>query len=164
MTKYFTILDVKDKHPQIEGVEVDVVGLRERITSTKDFKVRAISTSINMFFDKGFKEVIYLAPNTKFTKDPKSLYDVSDADATVFRMEKIMEKNPTVVRAVWDIGPPSYLYSNCIMVKSPKFAKEWLAMTGKVNFENYKGWEMDVLNMLVYYGDFKVRIRDVEEL
>ena len=163
MTHYFTILSKKDKDPEVpREISVDVVGLRENVVKEDVFTKRKIVATFNMFFNKGYDTVVYVAPNQKLTKDPLTLYDVEDADATVFRFEKILSSNPKQVSMVWDVAPPSYVLDNVIIIKNRTLAKDWLEMTSRPYFKNYN--ELDVLNMITYYGGYKIRIRDISEL
>ena len=164
---YFTVITDpdKEKSPVVpDGVNVDVVGLREaEMTENPDYLKRKIVTTMNMFFNKGFDDVCYIAPNTLLRKFPSELYDTPDSHATVYKHEKVVDSGVNV-RAVWDVAPQSYLVDNMVHVRSKAFAEEWLKMTFKPFFQNYNGHEMDVLNMLVYYGDYRVRVRDLSEL
>lgn len=63
---------------------------------------------------------------------------------------------------VWDIQPADYVNCGFVVVKSEEFANHWLSLCIPER-QHYQFFEQDFLNILVFYGNYKVRFLDREE-
>lgn len=57
---------------------------------------------------------------------------------------------------VWDIGVNEYLNAGLVVMRSEKFIKHWAGLCMSPRFDKYQMGEQDLLNIMVYYGDYKV--------
>ncbi len=61
---------------------------------------------------------------------------------------------------VWDIGVNEYLNAGLVAMRSEKFIKHWLGLCMSPRFDKYQMGEQDLLNIMVYYGNYKVGLLD----
>lgn len=156
MRTYFTVATDKDAKAveslkERMDVHITVIGEKEiKAQPDKRFAERAIVASMNAILTKA-DEAVFLNPYFAQVK-PLDDFFKGDDDAVVFFNPN--NKNP---QAVWSIPPPKYIQPIVILVRNKQFAKEWLDMCFKPFFDKYAGRELDVLNILAYYGDYKVK-------
>ena len=60
---------------------------------------------------------------------------------------------------VWDIDPLDYVNCGFVVVKSERFVDHWLRLCTPQR-QHYQFYEQDFLNILVFYGDYKVKFLD----
>lgn len=63
--------------------------------------------------------------------------------------------------SVWDIIPQEYLNAGFIAFRSKEFVKHLLNLCKSRHFDNYRYKEQDLLNIMTFYGNYKVRIFDL---
>ena len=61
---------------------------------------------------------------------------------------------------VWDIDPLSYVNCGLVVMKSKKFVDHWNRLCHSPVFPHYQMREQDLLNIMVFYGDYNVRFLD----
>jgi lipopolysaccharide biosynthesis glycosyltransferase len=57
---------------------------------------------------------------------------------------------------VWDIPPQIYLNCGLVAMRSKEAVDHWAGLCNSSHFQNYQMREQDLLNILVYYGNYKV--------
>ena len=62
---------------------------------------------------------------------------------------------------VWDIPHHEYLNAGLVVIKNERFLRHWLGLCHSPHFERYQYREQDLLNILVYYGDYVTKVLDV---
>ena len=157
MRRYFTVATQKD-NKAVESLKsrmnehIEVIGEQEiKAQPDKRFAERAIAASMNVVLQK-CDEAVFVNPYFMEVK-PLDDFFQGDEDGVFFFNPK--NTNPQLV---WNISPQQYIQPIVMLVRNKDFAKEWLAMCFKPFFDNYNGRELDVLNMLVYYGDYNVKL------
>lgn len=148
-------------HPDIEFVII-------KEADTKDsgdplFMERATPSIATMLF-KDYEQVIKIDSSVQLEGSLDELLNDTGEWATMCVLNFNPKSPPEAPSAVWDVHPLAYTDSRFMIMRDKNFATDWLAMCHKPFFANYKGKENDVLNMLVYYGDYKSKITKISEL
>ena len=157
MRTYYTVATDKDKKAveslkERMDVHIQVIGEKEiKAQPDKRFQERAIVATLNAILTKA-DEAVFLNPYFVQVK-PLDPFFEGDDDAVLFFNPK--NTNP---QSVWSISPQQYIQPIVLFIRNKKFAKEWLDMCFKPFFDRYPGRELDVLNILAYYGDYKVKL------
>ena len=90
--------------------------------------------------------------------------DISHTWEGKFDVAVVNNSNPREVKtypvSVWDINPLAYVNCGFVVMKSKEFAKHWLDLCYSNHFQNYKMREQDLLNILVFYGNYAVKFLD----
>ena len=86
-------------------------------------------------------------------------YDVG----TVYNWNRIDPKTYGEV-SVWDVTPPIYYNCGFVVMRSKEFIDHWWMLCNKPNFKNYRYREQDLLNILCYYGNYKVKCFDESKM
>lgn len=61
---------------------------------------------------------------------------------------------------VWDVPPAQYVNNGLVVLRSKEFVDHWLSLCMRPNIVNYPMREQDILNILVYYGNYKIKFLD----
>lgn len=61
---------------------------------------------------------------------------------------------------VWNISPQAYVNAGFVIMKSEEFIDHWFKLCYSPHFDFYQMKEQDLLNILVFYGNYKVRFLD----
>ena len=61
---------------------------------------------------------------------------------------------------VWDINPLTYVNCGLVVMKSMEFVNHWLNLCYSPHFERYQMKEQDLLNILVFYGNYNIKFFD----
>lgn len=61
---------------------------------------------------------------------------------------------------VWDILPANYMNCGFVAMRNKEFIKHWEMICNRPNIKNYGYREQDMLNILYYYGNYKVKCFD----
>lgn len=92
--------------------------------------------------------------------------DISHAWEGNFDVAVVNNSNPREMKAypvtVWDIHPLSYVNCGFVVMKSKPFLENWKTLCFSSHFNSYQMREQDLLNILVAYGNYKVRRLDEE--
>ena len=133
----------------------------EQLKATPDplFFYRATPIIGKQFLNEGFETIIKLDADQVITGKLNHLWENVDYDVAVVQNSNPKEAKLYPVQ-VWDI--PSLAYVNCGMVamRSKEFVKHWLDLCYSPHFDHYQMREQDLLNILIYYGDYKVKMLD----
>lgn len=90
--------------------------------------------------------------------------DISHVWEGDFDVAVVQNTNPSeikkVVVNVWDIEPMAYVNAGFVVMKSERFIKHWLGLCRSPHFYRYQYREQDLLNILIFYGDYSPRFLD----
>jgi hypothetical protein len=64
---------------------------------------------------------------------------------------------------VWDIKPDKYLNCGLVAMRSEEFINHWWALCNSDHFLTYQYREQDLLNILAWYGNYKVQVFDWQD-
>jgi len=110
------------------------------------------------FFDLGYDTVIKLDADQVITGKLNHIWE-GDFDVAV-----VQNSNPREAKlfpvSVWDIVPAVYVNCGLVVMKSKKFVQNWMNLCFSPHFNNYQMREQDLLNILVYYGGYNVKMLD----
>lgn len=84
-------------------------------------------------------------------------YDVAVVNNSNPREQKIYPVS------VWDIHPLAYVNCGLVAMRSREFIDHWVNLCMGQHFNSYQFREQDLLNILVWYGNYKVLNLDAEE-
>jgi len=119
---------------------------------------RAAPYFANLLFDQGYEAVCKIDADTLILGNLDHIWE-EDYDAAV-----IQNSNPKEVKtypvAVWDINPMIYVNAGLVVMKNKQFIEHWLKLCYSPHFDTYQFKEQDLLNILVYYGNYKIKFLD----
>ena len=125
----------------------------------KDFFYRATPILGRQFMDLGYDIVIKLDVDQIITGKLNHIWENVEYDVAV-----VQNSNPkemaTFPVSVWDIPPMAYVNCGFVVMKSRVFVEHWLDLCFSPHFNNYQMREQDLLNILVYYGKYTVKMLD----
>lgn len=64
---------------------------------------------------------------------------------------------------VWNIHPLSYVNCGFVVMKSKEFIEHWQGLCASPHFNFYQYREQDLLNILVFYGNYHVKFLDASD-
>jgi hypothetical protein len=116
---------------------------------------------------KDYKTVVRIDSDAIVTGDITSCWE-GDFDVAVAHNanpREIVAQQQLMGRTVnvWDIDPLKE-YVNCgfVVMKSERFVDHWIKLCTPERQPRYQFYEQDFLNILCYYGDYKVKFLDNE--
>lgn len=122
------------------------------------------------FFAKGlisqYETVVRLDADMIITGDISHVWE-GDFDVAVVQNanpREIVAQQQTMGRVVnvWDIKPEDYVNCGFVVMKSKEFVDHWIRLCTPER-QQYQFYEQDFLNILCFYGNYKVRFLDKEE-
>ena len=119
---------------------------------------RAASYFARKLFDAGYTEVCKLDADTIVLGNLDHIWE-GDYDMAVVNNANPKEFKTYPV-SVWDIDPLAYVNAGFVVMKSERFINHWLNLCYSPHFNNYQMKEQDLLNILVFYGDYRVKLLD----
>ena len=119
---------------------------------------RAASYFARKLFDAGYNEVCKLDADTIVLGNLDHIWE-GDYDMAVVNNANLKEFKTYPV-SVWDIDPLAYVNAGFVVMKSERFINHWLNLCYSPHFNNYQMKEQDLLNILVFYGDYRVKLLD----
>lgn len=123
----------------------------------KDFFYRATPIIAKELIDQ-YDCVIKLDSDQIITGDLSHIWE-GDYDVAV-----VNNSNPREMKAypvsVWNINPLAYVNCGLVAMKSKKFIEHWYKQCFGDHFYQYQFREQDLLNILVQYGDYKIKRLD----
>jgi len=119
---------------------------------------RAAPYFARKLFDAGYTEVCKLDADTIVLGNLDHIWE-GDYDMAVVNNANPKEFKTYPV-SVWDIDPLAYVNAGFVVMKSERFINHWLSLCYSPHFNNYQMKEQDLLNILVFYGDYKVKLLD----
>lgn len=81
--------------------------------------------------------------------NPKNLQEHQDATGQIL--------------TVLDISPLHYVNAGLVVMRSEEFVDHWLQLCMSFHFDTFQFKEQDLLNILVHYGNYKVKFLDASE-
>jgi len=140
-------------HPDIEVIvynEKDIGNQVNYYRSTPLFAKELIK-KYNLVLKLDADQIITGSLDYLFSEE----YDV----ATVMNFNRVDPPKYGQV-GVFDIAPPMYMNCGLVAMRSKKFIDHWWDLCNSFHFENLQYKEQDLLNILVYYGDYVVECLD----
>ena len=146
------------------------------LMTDKDFALMG-GTPLEMFYMtpwfakplfKDYETVVRLDSDMIITGDISHVWE-GDFDVAV-----VQNGNPREIAAqiggmgkvvqIWDIDAlKDYVNCGFVVMKSEKFVDHWIKLCTPERRNTYQFYEQDFLNILCYYGNYKVRFLDKEE-
>lgn len=81
-----------------------------------------------------------------------------------FDVATVNNSNPREMKvypvSVWDIHPLAYQNCGFVVMKSESFVNHWWKLCLSPHFQSYQMREQDLLNIIIFYGDYKVKRLD----
>lgn len=128
------------------------------LTNDRDIFYRATPIFLNSLIDE-YETVIKLDADQIITGNLSHIWE-DDFDVAVVHNSNPLEKTNMEVR-VWDIPPEAYVNNGMVVVKSRDFVRHWYKLAYSPHFFSYQMREQDLLNILVYYGNYRVKFLDL---
>jgi len=102
-----------------------------------------------------YDTVIKIDADSVITGDLSHLWEEKGYDIGVVNNSNPRElKNLTVT--VWNIHPLSYVNCGLVVMKSEEFVDHWWQLCLSPHFNFYQMKEQDLLNIIVFYGNYKI--------
>lgn len=155
---YFQMLEKSFNkfHPNDELI---LIG-EEEIKETGDPYIfyRATPYFALKLMEKGFDEVCKLDADQIILGNLDHIweakYDAGAVNNSNPREHKKLEVN------VWDINPMAYLNCGFVTMRSREFVEHWLKLCYSPHFNSYQYREQDLLNIIVFYGNYDIALLD----
>lgn len=143
-------------HPNEELV---LFGQNEvRQTGDPDIFYRATPYFTKILMDQGYDEVCKLDADQIITGNLDHIWEGE------FDLAGVFNSNPKedVINPIrlLDINPFYYLNCGFVVMRSKEFVDHWLTLCTSDHFRNYQYREQDLLNIMVFYGNYKVKFLD----
>lgn len=78
-----------------------------------------------------------------------------------FDIGVVNNSNPRELKSypvsVWNIHPLAYCNAGLVVMKNKKLVDHWWKLCTSEHFQSYQFREQDLLNILIFYGDYKVK-------
>lgn len=132
---------------------------QKKINSYKDqnFFYRATPIMAKEMLEK-YDTVIKIDTDSIVTGDLSQLWQ-GDFDVAVVNNSNPRE-HESYPYTLWDIHPLAYVNCGLVVMKSKAFVNQWLKLCFTGHFNNYQMREQDLLNIMVAYGDYKIKRMD----
>ncbi len=122
------------------------------------FYYRATPIIAKDLWKQGYTEIIKIDSDSVITSKLDHLFE-GDFDVGVVNNANPREFKKYPV-SVWNIHPLSYVNCGLVVLKSERFINHWFNLCNSVHFDAYQFKEQDLLNIMVFYMDFKVMFLD----
>jgi hypothetical protein len=159
--KYFEMMknSLRKFHTE-EELPLALIGPEQlKLNPDPSFFYRATPMLGNQFLNvEGYDTVIKLDADQVITGKLNHLWE-GEFDVAVVQNSNPREMKKSPVQ-VWDILPPDYVNCGLVVMRSKEFVKHWLDLCFSPHFDRYQMREQDLLNILVYYGNYKVKLLD----
>lgn len=84
-----------------------------------------------------------------------------------FDVAVVQNANPKETEAypvtVWNIPHQAYINCGFVVMKSKPFVKHWRKLCHTPHFDAYQFKEQDLLNIMIYYGDYVIKHLDMSD-
>lgn len=151
---------LKKFHPDIKLEVVEKELLQETLRIDPDFFYRA-TPAVARDLLKEYETVIKIDADSVVTGDLSHTWG-GDFDVAVVNNSNPKEAQVYPV-TVWNIHQLSYLNCGFVVMKSVEFVDHWWKLCTSPHFQYYQMREQDLLNIMVFYGNYKVRFLDASE-
>jgi hypothetical protein len=132
--------------------------LKEILPQDPMFFYRATPIIAKDLWKQGYDTIVKIDADSVITSRLDHLWDGE------FDVGVVNNANPREMKAypvsVWNIHPLSYVNCGLVVMKSERFINHWLNLCNSVHFQAYQMKEQDLLNIMVFYMDFKVAFLD----
>lgn len=122
------------------------------------FYYRATPIIARDLWRQGYREII------KIDSDSVITGDISHVWKDKFDVGVVNNGNPRETKkypvTVWNIHPFSYVNAGFVVMKDERFINHWFNLCNSVHFQAYQMKEQDLLNIMVFYMDFRVSFLD----
>ena len=156
--KYFEKLknSFKKFHPNEELI---LFGEEEiRIANDQWFFYRATPYCARKLMNEGYDWLCKLDADTIITGNLDHIWE-DEYDVAV-----VQNANPREMKiypvGVLDINPMEYVNCGFVVMKNRSFVDHWWRLCKSKHFEPYQFKEQDLLNIMVYYGNYRVKFLD----
>src|SRR3990167_5497851 len=119
---------------------------------------RAAPYFAKKLFEQGYTEVVKLDADSLILGNLDHIWE-GDYDVAVVNNSNPREMKTYPVSVI-DIHPLAYINAGFVVMKSERFINHWLNLCYSPRFVHYQMREQDLLNILVFYGGYKVRDLD----
>ena len=123
----------------------------------KEFFYRATPIIAKELIDQ-YDCVVKLDADQIITGDLSHIWE-GDYDVAVVNNSNPREQKIYPV-SVWNINPLAYVNCGLVAMKSKRFIEHWFNQCFSNHFSTYQFREQDLLNILLQYGDYKVKRLD----
>lgn len=156
--EYFAKMQISFKkfHPKDELRLFDDLAIQ----ATRDPLIfyRATPYFTKQLMEEGYDEVCKLDCDQLITG---SLDHIWEED---FDVACVQNSNPREVKnylvSVWDINPLDYINCGFVVMKNKGFVDHWWNLCSSYHFNSYQMREQDLLNIMVFYDNYKVKFLD----
>jgi len=137
-----------------------VVFADQDIQATRDpqFFYRSTPYVADFLFNKGYDQLCKLDADQIIAGDLSDIWE-GDYDVAV-----VNNSNPREYKAypytIWNLHPLSYINNGLVVLKNKSFAAHWKKLCYSSHFDSYQMKEQDLLNIMCFYGDYKVKFLD----
>ncbi len=107
---------------------------------------------------KEYDTLIKIDSDTIITGDLSELWEGEFDVAVVNNSNPVDHKNYPY--QLWDIHPFAYVNAGLVVLKSKRFIEHWYNLCQSGHFQAYQMREQDLLNIMIHYGDYKVKRLD----
>lgn len=148
---------LKHFHPDIPLIEItdkELEGLPR-----PDIFYKAAPYFANKYIDQ-YKTIVKIDIDSLIVGSLQELIDDPLYDVGVVYNFNRMDAQKYGLIKVWDVPPQSYINNGLVVLRSKEFINHWLALCNKPNFVNYPMREQDLLNILCFYGNYRVKLLD----
>lgn len=151
----------KHFHPDIEFRIITGDDLRKRVEADPHFFYRATPIVAEELFKEGYTLVLKIDADSIITGSLDYVFNTQGYDAgTVVNWNRVDPVTYGFVEG-WGIQPPEYMNAGFIALRSQKFTHHWRVICESEQFMRLQYREQDLLNILIYYGNYNVRCFDV---
>lgn len=141
-----------------EELPIEIVG-DEEVEKIKDphFFYRATPFIGRQLLEK-YDVVVKLDADQIITADISHVWK-GDFDVAVVNNSNPKEYQQYPV-SVWNIHPLSYVNCGFVVMKNIDFTDHWWKLCVSPHFNHYQMREQDLLNIMIFYGNYKVKFLD----
>lgn len=151
----------KHFHPDIEFRIICGVELKERLELDRDFFYRATPKIAEELFNEGYTMVLKIDADSLITGSLDYVFNTTDYDiGTVINWNRIDPRIYGVVQG-WGIQPPEYMNCGFVAMRSKRAVHHWRVLCETQQFYRLQYREQDLLNIIIYYGNYNCRCFDM---
>jgi hypothetical protein len=111
-------------------------------------------------FINDYELVLKIDADSIITGNLDYVFDTKDYDVgTVINWNRIDPKTYGYVQG-WGIAPAEYMNCGFVAMRSEKFIKHWKELCFSPQFDRMQYREQDLLNAMIYFGNYNVRCFD----
>jgi len=138
--------------------------IRNGFTFVNDLKMRYMTPIFLKELLQEYECVIRLDADMIITGDITSCWE-GDFDVAVVQNgnpRELASQQAMMGRTVqvWDLNPMDYVNCGFVVVKNEAFVDNWLRLCTPERANAYQFYEQDFLNILVFYGNWRVKFLD----